>query len=85
MKDYKKTREEIEDFVNKTLLPKIKEDYVDLAENGDKKAKDIVNRASIIMFLYSVNRMSAIESLIRLVTLYTYGTDNNPKINEMFM
>lgn len=83
MKDYKATRKEVENLVNTKILPSIKAHHI----HGDA-VDDIANRAGIINFMYSVGRMSALESLLRLFVLDAIGKDYenviDAKIREYF-
>lgn len=44
----------------------------------------MISRINMIIFMYSVGRMSALESLIRLTLIDLVGTDNYTKLENYF-
>lgn len=77
MKEYKTTRTEVENLVNNKILPSLRAKYI----HGDK-VDEPMQSASTIMFLYSVSRMSALESLLRLAFIDMFGKDYPSVLND---
>ena len=76
MKEYANTKKEVENFINTKIIPSLKETY--------KESSDMISRINTIIFMYSVGRMSALESLLRLTLIDLVGTDNYTKLENYF-
>ncbi len=76
-KDYKSTKKEVEDLVNNVIMPSLKAKY-------EGKNADMCNIISMITFFYSVGRISALESLLRLAIIDLTGEDN-PSVKSYFV
>lgn len=76
IKEHKFTLKDVENFTNSVLLPRLRKQA--------RTNKAISDRVNIILFLYSVGRMSAIESVIRLSLIDLVGTDDFKELKDYF-
>lgn len=64
--DCANTKNEIEEYVNTVLIPKL---------NQLGLSSDEIEAANRILFFYRVGRMTAIEALVRLVLIHQHTYD----------
>lgn len=77
-KDYKQTQKEVEDLLNNGGITKRLYDKAEKEQN-----EGLINRISILAFLYKCNRISALELLVRFALLYVDGTDYKSKDSDI--